>query len=223
VSASADLAPTQSPSPNLGEWAEANHAVDLDQTLWEVTLQGTQPDPVEIVDIVPVLTEPCGEPLRGSAVVLGAEGAGEKIALQTNVSAISPRMDYGSTAFGATLEKDFFASHKITLPRGEKNVLVLQAHTKTKHCRWRYRIDYLDNDGRHSMTLSAPGGKPFEVTASRATYKDYDWVIPPAYISCFVGPDGTLQKISGKRFEEAIGDGKCRPGDVGASPRSPSS
>ena len=65
----------------------------------------------------------------------------------------------------------------------------LRAASEGRYCQWRYRLDYLADGGRHSMTLAAPGGKPFAVTGPLTDQAGYAWVVTsPATQSCW-GPE----------------------------------
>lgn len=179
-------------------WAEPNHAVDLEISAWEVALRGTRSHPVEIVDIVPVREEPCGPPLAGGLLNDSGQGEADKIVFDADVAADRPTL---ARVDPSTAEQTphYFGSRKITLPRDETVTLVLRGVSTAEHCRWRYRIDYLADGERDTLLLSAPGDAPFEVTGLRPTYRDYAWVVPPAYLQC-----------------DAIGGGVARPTLAGA-------
>jgi hypothetical protein len=202
------------PAPVLGEdaggsdlaaWAEANAGIDVNISAWELTLEGRRNSPVELVNIVPILEERCGQPLGGGLYSDEPQGETEKILLDIDVSAERPTVTR-SDPEAAPIE-NFFASKKITLPKGEKNVLVLRGRSDLYHCRWRYRFDLIADGERTTLTLSAPGDRPFEVTGENPNYGVYDWVVPPAFLAC----GARRPKIDGRDFERRL-QGGCPGG-----------
>ena len=106
----------------------------------------------------------------------------------------------------------FFSTHKITLPKGEKNVVQVRALSAKQHCRWRLELDYLADGRRQTMVISAPGDKPFEVTgrADDSAYTGF-------YLSPFDGcraKDGTETdrlRITGAEYAQMVRDGRSCP------------
>jgi len=201
VAATVDPTPMRNPlTRDLGGWASANGAVDYRTTAWQVTLEGTRTTAVEVVDIVPVLDGACREPLRGGLIDDGAEGVTDKIILHVDID--RPEPSFRRVQEGVSDPVDhFFSTNKISLPSGEKNVLVLRASSDGKYCRWRYRVDYLADGVRRSMILAAPGDRPFEVTGPPADPARYEWVVTsPATQECFGGGEENLAKVDGATY-----------------------
>ncbi|MEU8113821.1 hypothetical protein [Micromonospora sp. NPDC048947] len=186
-------------------------AVDIGRSTWEITLVGTRDEAVEAVDLRPVLVEPCRPPLTGVRDPNESQGASEKLVLVTHVDQANPRMlieDPGGEDAGAP----FFATNKITLPRGEKNVIQVRALSAKQHCRWRLELDYLADGRRQTMVVSAPGDKPFEVTG-RAD--------DAAYASIYLNPlngcrakDGSTTdrlRITGAEYAQMVRDKRTCP------------
>ncbi|MEU8156167.1 hypothetical protein AB0B94_21140 [Micromonospora sp. NPDC048986] len=186
-------------------------AVDIGRSTWEITLVGTRDEAVEAVDLRPVLVEPCRPPLTGVRDPNQSQGASEKLVLVTHVDQANPRMlieDPGGEDAGAP----FFATNKITLPRGEKNVIQVRALSAKQHCRWRLELDYLADGRRQTMVVSAPGDKPFEVTG-RAD--------DAAYASIYLNPlngcrakDGSTTdrlRITGAEYAQMVRDKRTCP------------
>jgi hypothetical protein len=93
--------------------------VDVGLSTSEITIMGNRRNPVEIVDMYPVLDGACTPPLSGIFEPHQAQGESEKIVLYTAVDRPSPRMLLADP--GTTRNPDaFFAHHKITLPKGER-------------------------------------------------------------------------------------------------------
>jgi len=201
VPATVDAAPMRDLTQrDTARWATANGAVDYRTTAWQVTLEGTRSAPVEVVDIVPVLDGPCGAPLRGGLIDDGSEGVTDKVLLHVDIDRPNASFQRVQVGISDPVEH-FFATNKITLPRGEQNVLILAATSDGPYCRWRYRIDYLADGARRSTVLSAPGGKPFEVTGPPADRAGYDWVVTSAVDQdCYGGSPDRLAKVDGPTF-----------------------
>ncbi|WP_020522132.1 hypothetical protein [Catelliglobosispora koreensis] len=176
VPANADVAPVLEGSDERGfnAWTEANNAVDLGFSAWEMTIEGTRESTAEIVNIVPVLEAPCGAPLGGGLFLDGGQGAVEKVTLLADFNAAQPVM---SRPAGPGIERipNFFATHKITLPRNEKNTLVLRAKVTGKHCKFRYRIEYLADGKQSEFMLGRPDGRPFEISGYLGDLTQYSW------------------------------------------------
>ncbi|MET8359104.1 hypothetical protein [Micromonospora sp. NPDC005171] len=186
-------------------------AVDVERSTWEITLVGTRDEAAEAVDLRPVLVEPCRAPLTGIREPNESQGDSAKVVLVTHVDRPNPRMlveDREGTDAGAP----FFATHKITLPKGEKNVIQVRALSAKQHCRWRLELDYLADGGRQTMVISAPGDKPFEVTG-RADDSAYTWVYLSPIIDCRA-KDGTKTdrlRITGAEYAQMMRDKRTCP------------
>jgi len=176
--------PNADPAPILGEsggrgyqaWAEANNAVDVRYTGWEFTIEGTRASTVEIVNIVPVMEEPCRPPLGGAIFEDQPAGESQKIVLKTDLTKANPV--FAQFAYQKDRVPNYFGTKKISLPRGEKNTIVLEAYVAGKHCKFRYRLEYLADGKRSEFLLGAPQGKPFEVTGYLKDPTAYAWVVP---------------------------------------------
>jgi hypothetical protein len=177
----------------LAAWAEANAGVDVKISAWELTLEGRQDKAVELVNIVALYSD---QP----------QGQTDKIVLDIDISAKRPTITRGDPE-GQIIE-NFFASKKISLPKGEKNVLVLRGMSDVNHCRWRYRFDLVADGERTSITVSAPGDKPFEVTGENPNSRIYDWVVPPQFRAC----EGRRPKITGSEYAKLLQGGGCLAG-----------
>ncbi|MEU8408625.1 hypothetical protein AB0C19_20735 [Micromonospora sp. NPDC048842] len=207
--ASSDLARLDAKRPD-DPTIEAG-AVDIERSTWEITLVGTRDEAAEAVDLRPVLVEPCRPPLTGIQEPNESQGDSQKIVLVTHVDRPNPRMLVDDPD-GEDAGAPFFSTHKITLPKGEKNVIQVRALSAKQHCRWRLELDYLADGRRQTMVISAPGDKPFEVTG-RADDSAYAWI----YLSPFDGcraKDGTKTdrlRITGAEYAQMVRDGRSCP------------
>jgi hypothetical protein len=181
VPGSVDPTPVLAVNSDAAAWARANGAVDVRYSAWEVTLVGTRETPVELVNIVPVLEGPCAPPLTGGLYSDQPQGESDKIVLNMDVTADRPTVTR-LNADGGPIQ-NYFSTKKITLPKGETNVLVLRGMSETMDCRWRYRLDLIADGKRTTFSLSAPGGRPFEATGENDDHSGYDWVVPPAFLA----------------------------------------
>lgn len=162
-------------------WVRDNKAVDRGQSAWEIVLEGNRTSPVELTNIELVGVK-CQDPPTGIGIIDDSpEGMTDKILLTVNVDGRQPAFDWIPDPFsGQDPVKNFFSAKKITLPRGEKNVLVLQGKAG-KHCTWKLGLTFTDGDTTQKRTLSAPGGGPFEVMGGPLKW---DWYVPYPSIMC---------------------------------------
>lgn len=141
------------------DWEAKHEWYAVDRVTWEVTLVGRHSDPVVISDLRPVRTGPCTEKLRGGTLVEDIpQGEGEKVELRTAVDAKVPEL---------TLAEDgsaYFDGGTITLAKGETVIISIQATSAGPTCQWVLEADYIDNGKRESMTIQAPGDRPFAIT-----------------------------------------------------------
>ncbi|WP_067545969.1 hypothetical protein [Nocardia crassostreae] len=179
-------------------WLREHGGVAVGSMTWELTIKAERSSAVEVVDIVPVLTEPCGPPLTSGYGYLDehAAGASDKIVLVTDVSATRPVFDRaGVDSKGDRIDVPaFFSQQRISLPKGERNTISFTTKVNDGHCAWTYRIEYIAESGRESMEISAPGGKPFEATSGTAERTAYDWVVPNPSEACS-GVDSTVRPL----------------------------
>jgi hypothetical protein len=71
-------------------------------------------------------------------------------------------------------------------------VIQIRAITEQLHCRWRISVEYLTDTGRSTMTISAPGDRPFEATARSPS--GYSWRYVDPTLGC-LGKDGRPARI----------------------------
>ncbi|WP_444951770.1 hypothetical protein [Micromonospora ureilytica] len=186
-------------------------AVDIERSTWEITLVGTRDEAAEAVDLRPVLVEPCRPPLTGIREPNPSQGDSKKVVLVTHVDRPNPRM-LVEDPDGEDAGAPFFATHKITLPKGEKNVIQVRALSAKQHCRWRLELDYLAEGRRQTMVISAPGDKPFEVTG-RADDSAYAWFYLSPSDGCRA-KDGTKTdrlRITGAEYAQMVRDKRNCP------------
>ncbi|SCE88188.1 hypothetical protein [Micromonospora saelicesensis] len=186
-------------------------AVDIERSTWEITLVGTRDEAGEAVDLRPVLVEPCRPPLTGTREHNDSQGDSKKIVLVTHVDRPNPRMLVDDPD-GEDAGAPFFSTHKITLPKGEKNVIQVRALSAKQHCRWRLELDYLADGRRTTMVISAPGDKPFEVTG-RADDSAYAGIYLNPLNGCRAkdGSETDRLRITGAEYAQMVRDGRSCP------------
>ncbi|MFD0000645.1 hypothetical protein [Nocardia sp. NPDC127526] len=169
-------------------WLREHGGVAVGSMTWELTIKAERSSAVEVVDIVPVLAEPCSAPLSSGYGYLDehAEGATDKMVLVTDVSAPRPVFDrQGVDSTGDRIDvPSFFTQQRISLPKLERNTIAFTTKITDGHCKWTYRLDYIAESGRESMTITAPGGKSFEGTSGMTERTAYDWVVPNVSEAC---------------------------------------
>jgi hypothetical protein len=184
------------------EWLEQQGAVEVGQADWEITLEGRRSTAVEVVDMRPVLAGPCTAPIPGSLIENPAAGATDKIPLyiqidKPNAAFVTRSVDDDDQM----VDTPFFADRKITLPKGERNVIVLESATEHSYCRWRVAVDYIADGTRQRMTISAPDGKPFAVTGRLDPQSYSDVFLSPVGYGCSNNP---YRRVSGREYAQLI-------------------
>ncbi|MGW8488385.1 hypothetical protein [Streptomyces sp. NPDC055886] len=166
-----------------GSWREGRKVVDAGNAEWMITVQGRAAQQVRITDIVPVVEGgACEKPLGGSLAHFPSQGVTDVIPLELEVDAPRPRLKiFGKDGKDA---QPFFtgpgAKH-ITLNQNETEAFIVRATSTTGYCRWRYRVHYEVGGSTAEMTISGPGGKPFELTARLTDASAYRNVYFPAF------------------------------------------
>lgn len=146
-------------SVNDPEWQAQHEWYAAGTVTWEVTLVGRHNDAVVITDLRPERTGPCTQQLREGVLVEDLPaGEGKKIELRTAIDAGVPELtsaDDGSA---------YFDDGTVTLAKGETVIISIQATSAGPTCQWVLEADYVDNGSRESMTIKAPGDRPFAIT-----------------------------------------------------------
>lgn len=151
---------------------EADHEwYAVGEVTWEVTLIGRHRDDVVITDLRPVRPKGCTSTLRHGALVVDVpQGEGSKIELETALDAPDPELT--SVEDGAA----YFDDGTVTLSKGETVVISIRATSAGPTCQWVLEADYVDHGKRGSMTIKAPGDRPFAITGPVAGHSfDSTW------------------------------------------------
>lgn len=154
-------------------WEAEREWYAVERGTWEVTLVGRHNDPVVITDLRPERTGACTKKLRRGVLVDDvSQGEGQKIEMTTAIDASVPKLtslDDGTA---------YFDSGTVTLAKGETVIISIQATSAGPTCQWVLEADYVDHGKRESMTITAPGDRPFGITgASQDHPYDLTWTI----------------------------------------------
>lgn len=168
-------------------WRQGRRVVDAGNADWMITLQGRAAQQVRITDIVPELEGgSCAKPLGGDLVHIPAQGVADVIPLEVAMDSPRPRLTVSGKDGKAG---PFFTGPKakhITLNQNETEAFIVHATSRKGYCRWRFRVYYEVGGGTARMTISGPGGKPFEVTGELRDKAGYRNVYFPP-LACDVG------------------------------------
>ncbi|MEU0313706.1 hypothetical protein [Nocardioides sp. NPDC006273] len=146
-------------SVNDPDWEAQHEWYASGRITWEVTLVGRHSDPVVITDLRPERTGPCTGRLEDGVLVDDIpQGESQKIALKTAIDAKVPQLL--SVADGSA----YFDDGAITLAKGETVVISIEATSAGPTCQWVLEADYVDHGERETMTIEAPGDRPFAIT-----------------------------------------------------------
>lgn len=146
-------------SINDPEWEAQHEWYAAGYITWEVTLVGRHSDPVVITDLRPERTGPCTKRLEAGTLVEDVpQGEGSKIELKTAIDANVPQLT--SAEDGSA----YFDGGTVTLAKGETVVMSIEATSAGPTCQWVLEADYVDHGKRETMTIKAPGDRPFAIT-----------------------------------------------------------
>lgn len=172
-------------------------AIGVETSVWEITLEGLRTSAVEVVDMRVAFDGACTDPI-GGAVLMDNQSAGATDKIVLEVAVDKP----GSPFLVLNTDETFFTTRKITLPKGEKNVITIAAKSAGPFCKYRLELQYLADGKRDTMLISAPGGQPFAVTGAAAPGA-YEFV----YLSALRGCD--LARVTGEAYADIKENGGC--------------
>ena len=160
-------------SVNDPDWEASHDWYAAGYITWEVTLVGRHSDPVVITDLRPERIGACTERLKtGTLVEDLPQGEGTKIEMETAIDAEAPKLT--SPEDGTA----YFDGGTVTLAKGETVVISIQATSAGPTCQWVFEADYVDHGKRETMTIKAPGDRPFAITGfSEDQPYDLTWAI----------------------------------------------
>jgi hypothetical protein len=200
-----------------GAWNQRADVTDVGRAEWMVTLRGHAAQQVRITDIVPELEGgSCSPPLTGSLIDYPSQGEDDVIPLEVTIDDPVPTFKTYPNKDNRQATEPYFtgpeAKH-ITLNQGESEALLLNAVSKRGYCRWHYRIHYQVAGSPAEMTLSRPGGRPFELTGKLPDTSRYSSVYFPSYLCTNAGAGWFT--ATGEAYTRAL-----RKDGVGPCPRS---
>lgn len=158
------------PSDRFADWLTGHGAVAVGSVVWQIVLEGGLRKELLVVGLRPVVEGACTEPAPGGNLMeMVSEGPVGQTVYDTDIDAKEPifvRVDVDAK------RKPAFTDLVVRLPRGERNTLLFRANSRGPYCKFRIELTYLADGHNHSMMLTAPGGRAFEVTG----YAAYKWV-----------------------------------------------
>ncbi|MFE2056365.1 MULTISPECIES: hypothetical protein [unclassified Streptomyces] len=195
-------------------WQEGNF-VDVGTADWMISLQGRAAQQVRITDIVPELEGgSCGAALGGSLVHAPSQGVMDVIPLEVAVDSPQPRLKaIGKDGRSAAPFFTGAAAKHITLNQNETEAFIVHATSDEGHCRWRYRVHYQVAGSAAEMTISGPGGKPFELTGELRDTSRYSHVYFPPLACRYQGAHlpHTWYEQTGAEYARDRRDGEDPP------------
>lgn len=144
---------------NDPDWEAKHEWYAVGAVTWEVTLVGRHSEDVVITDLRPERSGECTPMRRQGALVEDIpQGEGSKTQLETAIDAPAPKLT--SVKDGSA----YFDGGTVTLSRGETVIISIRTTSAGPTCRWVLEADYVDHGKRESMTIKAPGDRPFAIT-----------------------------------------------------------
>lgn len=203
--------------PAYPRWPGTWHVIDVGESQWEITVATQRRSDVDIVDMTPVIEGGrCGRPPSGILVENPTAGANGKIPLL--VVPDSPR-----PVFQWHDEKDrlrpFFTGddpQRITLEKGKPETIDVLAsmgrvgtedYSDSRYCKWNIKVTYIADGAHREMTISAPGGRPFELTGLLKDLSRY----PAVYLSSLGCSYIGQKRVTGAEYAKMTRD-VIRPG-----------
>ena len=179
----------EKPTDGFAPWLKAHGAVAVGSVVWQVVLEGGLRGELLVVGLRPVLDGTCTQAAPGGNLIeTVAEGPVGQSVYDTDIDAKEPvfvRVDVDAK------RKPAFTDLVVRLPRGEHNSLLFRANSRGPYCKFRIELTYVTDGSNHSMMLTAPGGRPFEVTG----YSAYKWVYRPPIVC------GKVARIEGEGWK----------------------
>jgi len=177
------------PVDGFAAWLARHGAVAVGSVVWQIVIEGGLRTELLVVGLRPVLDGECIQPVPGGDLIeTVSEGPVGQTVFDTDIDAKEPvfvRVDVDAK------RKPAFTDTVLRLSRGERNPLLFRANSRGPHCRFRIELTYVTDGSNHSMMLTAPGGRPFEVTG----YSAYKWVYRPPIVC------GKVARIEGEGWK----------------------
>jgi hypothetical protein len=150
-------------SPAVEKEIQETHGIDAANIFLRIILQGNRNEAVRIVNIQPAQLHRV-PPLNGVLFDIGAQGENSNIQMGFDLDQPTPQ----ALAFHDTTltNEPYFATHSISLAKGEQAVLIVQAKTSCYSADFKLRVNYLIN-GQAKSVIIGDHARPFRVTAYR--------------------------------------------------------
>lgn len=170
--------------------------IPVESVRWEILLRGNHSGGVVITDMRPVLAEPCADAADGLFIANYPQAEGTVTELFTVVDEPTPAFygEYPVYELGWSTEWDeelaewsddptqpsdkFFTKKYIKLAKDEQHLMSFKAIVVgNQHCRWTVEADVSSGEQVQTFVITAPGGKPFELSGMMTDVAGYDGLL----------------------------------------------
>jgi hypothetical protein len=152
---------------NWNTWAPSNGGVQVETAANKIVVQGRRPGVVSIVGMrAHVLSR--SQPIAGTLLFSPPQGPSANVSLGFDLDApdLTARM---VDEDGVLSKRPYFASHQVTVSKGESIAFSVAASTKACDCTWEAVLD-LVVEGTRKPWVVRPSNGPFRVTAYARAY-----------------------------------------------------
>jgi hypothetical protein len=157
--------PMAATSKNIqSQLRQAAGVVDVGALFIRVILQGNRREPVSVLGISPANLRR-SVPLNGVLFDIGAQGEASDIQLGFNLDKAFPQALKVDEPDRMT-NQPFFKEDTISLPDGQRNILVIQVDTDCYSASFDLSVQYMVGNTSHTELIT-DHGKPFQVSAFR--------------------------------------------------------
>lgn len=173
-------------------WFTSRGAVPVDRRLDLITLQGNTSQPVEINDLQ--VDKECRAPLSGTLFESPNAGQDSNVRLTLDLDEQLPTAK--SVEKDGTSSPSYFSRHTISLERGERQKILVDAATAKHYCAYTLVLRMTVGDETVTQVVK-DDGKPFQLSAHVSQAEDVEM---SGYRSAYVG--GVLNACGGGGFRQ---------------------
>ncbi|MFF3644132.1 helix-turn-helix domain-containing protein [Streptomyces sp. NPDC002564] len=173
-------------------WFTSRGAVPVDRRLDLITLQGNTSQPVEINDLQ--VDKECRAPLSGTLFESPNAGQDSNVRLTLDLDEQLPTAK--SVEKDGTSSPSYFSRHTISLERGERQKILVDAATAKHYCAYTLVLRMTVGDETVTQVVK-DDGKPFQLSAHVSQDEDIE---VSGYRSAYVG--GVLNTCGGGAFRQ---------------------
>ncbi len=149
--------------PRIG-WAEANGAIDANQTTVQVVIEGRRTASVVLLGLSVDVVERRAPPAGTFVAPEGAGGIGVRY-FEVNLDETSPTVESGTLNEPKPEERPIDFPYKVS--RTEPEVFIIYASTTTCDCRWTAELSWVSG-GKRGTTRIDDDSRPFRTASADA-------------------------------------------------------